>query len=272
MTKKWKTYACDAQCEESFQELKKRLTLTPILILLHVKEFFCVYCETSKMGLGGVLMHTRQVVAYASRQLKIHDRNYPTHDLELTVVVFVLKVWRQYFYGSRFEVFSDHKSFKYLFDQKELYMRQRRWLEFLKDYDFELSYHPGKANVIANALSRKYLHMSALMVREMDLIEQFRNLSLICEITIQIVMLGMLKLTNSVQEDIIEGHKSDLGLVDWLLLINQGKEFKFRVDENGVMRFRDRVCVSDFPKLKKIILEEGHISGSYIHPDATKMY
>ncbi|MCI42757.1 CCHC-type integrase, partial [Trifolium medium] len=91
------------------------------------------------MGLGGVLKQKGQVVAYVSRQLKVHERNYPTHDLELAAVVFALKVWIHYLYGSRFEVFSDHKSLKYLFDQNELNMRQRRWLEFLKDYDFGLS-------------------------------------------------------------------------------------------------------------------------------------
>jgi len=115
-------------------------------------------------------MHNRQVVAYASRQLKVREKNYPTHDLELAAVVFMLKIWRHYLYGSKFEVFSDHKSLKYLFDQKELNMRQRRWLEFLKDYDFELSYHAGKANVVEDALSRKSLHMYALMVKELELI------------------------------------------------------------------------------------------------------
>jgi len=116
-------------------------------------------------------MQNGQVVAYASRKLKTHERNYPTHDLELAAVVFALKMWRHYLFGSKFEVFSDHKSLKYLFSLKELKMCQRRWLEFLKDYDFELSYHPGKANVVADALSRKSLHISALMVREMDLLE-----------------------------------------------------------------------------------------------------
>ena len=97
------------------------------------------------------------MVAYASKQLKAHERNYSTHDLELATVVFALKIWRHHLYGVRFEVFSDHKSLKYLFDQKELNMRQRRWMEFLKDYEFELKYHHGKANVVADALSRKSL-------------------------------------------------------------------------------------------------------------------
>jgi len=112
-------------------------------------------------------MQNGQVVAYASRHLKVHERNYPTHDLELTAVVFALKVWRHYLYGLRFVVFSDHKSLKYMFDQKELHMRQRRWFEFLKNYDFALSYHPGKANVVADVLSRKSLHMPALMVNKL---------------------------------------------------------------------------------------------------------
>jgi len=142
LTRKRQAYVWDSKCENSFLELKKRLTSAPVLILPNPKESFVVYCDASKMSLGGVLMQNRQVVAYASRQLKVHEMNYPTHDLELAVVVFVLKIWRHYLYGSRFEVFSDHKSLNYLFDQKELNMRQRRWLEFLKDCDFQLSYHP----------------------------------------------------------------------------------------------------------------------------------
>ena len=146
-------------------------------------------------------MQEGKVVAYASRQLRIHEKNYPTHDLELAAVVFVLKMWRHYLYGARFEVFSDHKSLKYLFDQKELNMRQRRWLELLKDFDFGLNYHPGKANVVADALSRKTLHMSAMMVKEFELLEQFRDLSLVCERTPQSVKLGMLKIDSDFQVD-----------------------------------------------------------------------
>jgi len=132
-----------------------------MLIFPNLNESFVVYYDASKMGLGGVLMQNHQVVAYASRQLKVHEKYYSTHDLELAAVVFVSKIWRHYLFGSKFEVFNDHKSLKYLFDQKELNMRQRRWLEFLKDYNFQLSYHPGKANVVADALSRKSLHVSA---------------------------------------------------------------------------------------------------------------
>ena len=95
------------------------------------------------------------MIAYGSRQLKVHEKNYPTHNLELAVIVFALKIWRHYLYGEKFELFSDHKSLKYLFSQKELNMRQRRWMELLKDYDFSLQYHSSKANVVADALSRR---------------------------------------------------------------------------------------------------------------------
>jgi len=183
-----------------------------------------------------------------------------------------LKIWRHYLYGSKFEVFSDHKSLKYLFDQKELNIRQIRWLEYLKDFDFQFSYHPVKADVVADALSRKTLHMSTLMVKELELIEQFRELSLVSELTPDGVRLGILKLTSNILEEIKKGKKEDLELVDRVVLVNQGKGVDFRFDHNGVLMFRDRVCVPDVPELKKRILDEGHRSILSIHPGATKMY
>ena len=105
----------NAQCEHSFQTLKQKLMITPVLVLLNPREPFELYFHSSKMGLGGVLMQNDQVVAYTSRQLKTHERNYPTHDLELAIVVFAFKIWRHYLFGSKVEVFSDRKSHKYLF-------------------------------------------------------------------------------------------------------------------------------------------------------------
>ncbi|GJT23592.1 putative reverse transcriptase domain-containing protein [Tanacetum coccineum] len=116
---------------------------------------FIAYCDASKKGLGAVLMQREKVISYASRQLKIHEKNYTTHDLELGAVVFALKIWRHYLYGTKCTVFTDHKSLQHILDQKELNMRQRRWLELLSDYDCDIRYHPGKANVVADALSRK---------------------------------------------------------------------------------------------------------------------
>ena len=114
-----------------------------------------MYYDASRAGLGCVSMQSGRVVAYGSRQLKNHEQNSLTHDMELAVVVFALKIWRHYLYDEQFEVYSYHKSLKYIFTQWDLNMRQRRWMEFLQDYDFTLHYHPGKANVVADALSRK---------------------------------------------------------------------------------------------------------------------
>ncbi|GKE14541.1 putative reverse transcriptase domain-containing protein, partial [Tanacetum coccineum] len=127
----------------------------PILALPEGNEDFIAYCDASIKGLDAMLMQKEKVIAYASRQLKIHEKNYTTHDLELGAVVFALKIWRHYLYGTRCTVFTDHKSLQHILDQKELNMRQRRWLELLSDYDCEIRYHPGKANVVADALSRK---------------------------------------------------------------------------------------------------------------------
>ncbi|GJS04289.1 putative reverse transcriptase domain-containing protein [Tanacetum coccineum] len=117
-------------------------------------EDFVVYCDASHKGLGDVLMQREKVIAYASRQLNVHEKNYTNHDLELGSVVFALKIWRHYLYGTRCTVFTDHKSLQHILDQKELNMRQRRWLELLSDYDCDIRYHLGKANVVADALSQ----------------------------------------------------------------------------------------------------------------------
>ena len=125
---------------------------------------YVVYIDALKVGLGYVLMQHGRVIAYGSRQLKRHEVNYPTHDLELAAVVYALKLWRHYVYREIFDVFTNHKSLRYVFSQKELNMRQRRWMEFLMDYDFTILYHPGSANMVADALSRT---MPAIMPRLM---------------------------------------------------------------------------------------------------------
>ena len=114
-----------------------------------------IFSDASLNGLGCVLMQEGKVVAYASRQLKPHEKNYPTHDLELAAIVFTLKIWRHYLYGEKCFIYIDHKSLKYLPSQRELNLRQRRWMELIKDYDCVIDYHPGKANIVADALNRK---------------------------------------------------------------------------------------------------------------------
>ena len=123
LTQKDQPFTWTNKCEECFQELKRRLTNAPILVIPDVGKPFEVYCDSSYLGLGCVLMQEKKAVAYASRQLKVHERNYPTHDLELAAIVFALKILRHYLYGAQFRVFNDHKILKYLFDQKELNMR-----------------------------------------------------------------------------------------------------------------------------------------------------
>ncbi|GJU66958.1 putative reverse transcriptase domain-containing protein [Tanacetum coccineum] len=141
--------------DAAFKLLKQKLCSAPILLLPKGSEDFVVYCDASRKGLGAVLMQREKVIGYASRQLKIHEKNYTTHDLELRAVVFALKMWRHYFFGTKCVVFTDHKSLQHILDQKELNMRQRRRLELLSDYDCEIRYHPGKANVVVDALSQK---------------------------------------------------------------------------------------------------------------------
>jgi ribonuclease HI len=143
------------ECLASFEELKKRLTSALVLILPYVSMTFDIYYDASRQGLGCELMQEGRVVSYASHQLRKHEENYPTHDLELAAVVHALKIWRHYLIGQQCEIYSDHKSLKYILTQIDLNLRQRRWLELIKDYDLRINYHPGKANVIADALSRK---------------------------------------------------------------------------------------------------------------------
>jgi hypothetical protein len=163
---KGNTIEWTARRETSFQELKKRLTTTPVLTMPDIEKPFLIYCDTSGQGLGCVLMQDGHVVAYASRQLRKHEEKYPTHDMELTVVVHALKIWRHYIIGKRCDVYSDHNSLKYIFTHPDLNLRQRRWLELIKDYDLGINYHPGKANVVADTLNKRF-HLNMFATREL---------------------------------------------------------------------------------------------------------
>jgi hypothetical protein len=124
-----------------------------------------VYYDASSTGLGGVLMQEGRVISYSLRQLRRHEEHYPTHDLELAVVVMALWMWRHYLLGNVVHICTDHKILKYIFTQSDLNMRQRRWVELIKDYELEVHYHPGKTNVIADALSRKAHYIYLPVVR-----------------------------------------------------------------------------------------------------------
>ena len=143
------------KCQYSFEKLKAFLTEALVLTQLTYGKEYVIFSDASLNELGCVLMQEGKVVAYASRQLKPHEKNYPTHDMELAAIVFALKIWRHYLYEKKCFIYTNHKSLKYLPSQRELNLRQRRWMELIKDCDCMIDYHPGKANVVANALSRK---------------------------------------------------------------------------------------------------------------------
>jgi hypothetical protein len=255
-------------CERSFCELKRRLTTASVLILPDIHKDFTVYCDASRRDLGCVLMQEGRVVAYASRQLKTHEENYPTHDIELAAVVHALKIWRHYLIGNKCEIYTDHKSLKYIFTQPDLNLRQRRWLELIKDYNLEIHYHPGKANVVTDALSRKaYCHH--LVTQESELCEEMRKLNL----TIVPHSLNYnLSVCPILDDQIKEAQKDDEELMRIKGQTGENKAPDFRVDQYGTLWFKKRLCVPEQGHFRNTIMDEAHNSAYSIHPGATKMY
>nr|GEW60297.1 putative reverse transcriptase domain-containing protein [Tanacetum cinerariifolium] len=246
--------------EAGFQLLKQKLCSAPILALPEGREDFIVYYDASNKGLGAVLMQREKVISYASRQLKIHEKNYMTHDLELRAVVFALKIWRHYLYETKCTVFTDHKSLQHILDQKELNMRQRRWLELLSDYDCEIRYHPGKANVIGDALRRKEreppLRVRALvMTIGLDLPRQILN-----------AQTKVRKSENIKKED-----------VRGMLVENSRDPEKVRTEKlepraDGTLCLNGRSWLPCYGDLRTVIMHESHKSKYSIHPGSDQMY
>ncbi|GJR09211.1 putative reverse transcriptase domain-containing protein [Tanacetum coccineum] len=189
-----------------------------------------------KLCLGAVLMQREKVIAYASRQLKPNEENYTTHDLELGAVVFALKIWRHYLYGTKCTVFTDHKSLQHILDQKELNMRQRRWLELLADYDCEICYHPGKANVVADALSQK------------ERIKPLRVRSLVMTIHLKLPSQILKAQTEALKEENIKAKN----------LRGMDKAFEIRPD--GTRCIKNRSWLPLFGNLRDLIMHESHKS------------
>ncbi|WVZ93953.1 LOW QUALITY PROTEIN: hypothetical protein U9M48_039902 [Paspalum notatum var. saurae] len=270
LTKKNVKYLWDPKCEEAFTSLKKSLTFAPVLAQSDVTKPFDVYCDTSGNGLSCVLMQEGRVIAYASHQLRKHEANYATHDLELAAVVHALKIWRHYLLGNTCHIYTDHKSLKYILTQPELNMRQRRWLELIKDYDLEIHYHPRKANVVADALTRR-AHCNVLEVRPTARVI-YCGMDEIELPTEQLVGLYSLIIQPTLRDQVIGARKRDEGMSHIREGIDEEKKACFTLDDQGVLWFKGRLVVPKDMQLRKKILDEAHTSMFTMHPSSNKMY
>jgi hypothetical protein len=257
LLKKGVKYEWSQKCEDAFHTL--RLS-APVLAQPDNTKPFEVYCDASATRLGCVLMQDNRVIAYASRALRPHEQNYPTHDLELAAVVHALKIWRHYLMGAHCNIYTDFN------------MRQRRWLELIKDYDSEVHYHPGKANVVADALSRKAqcncMNMDARITTLCDEL---------CKLNLKVVASGTLSYISvepTLHEQIVMAQIGDKGIQVIKEMIEQKVEkYKcFCQDSKGILWFGDRLVVPKNPELRKKILDEAHLSKFSMHPGSNKMY
>ncbi|GJW86790.1 putative reverse transcriptase domain-containing protein [Tanacetum coccineum] len=244
-TEKSKTFNWGEEQEYAFQTLKDKLCNAPILALPDGSKDFVVYYDASGIVLGCMLMHRGKEIAYASRQLKIHENNYTTHDLELGAVVFALRIWRHYLYGTKSVIYTDHKSLQHIFSQKELNMRQRRWIELFSDYNCEIRYHPGKANVVVDALSRKE-RVKPKSVRAMNMILQ-----------------------SSIKDRILMAQKE---VVDESAGLQKGLDEMVELRNDGALYYLDRIWVPLKGDVRTLIMDEAHKSKYSVHQGVDKMY
>jgi hypothetical protein len=246
------------------------LTTAPVLAQPNIEKPFDVYCDASGTGLGCVLMQDGRVIAYASRQLLLHEEHYPTHDLEFAAVVHALKIWHHYLLGNTCHLYTNHKSLKYIFTQSELNMRQRRWLELIKNYDLEIYYHLGKANVVADALSRKaFCHCLTVRTPDTTLCQKMEKLNLG---VIQHGTLTQLKLKSVLLQRIIDAQRTNMGMKHIHEKIEADKANCFRKDDQGILWFNDRIVVPKDAEVRQQIMDEAHLSRYSIHPGSINMY
>nr|GEW45837.1 putative reverse transcriptase domain-containing protein [Tanacetum cinerariifolium] len=253
LTQKDKKFVWGQDQEMAFKILKQKLYEASILALPEGNDDFIFYCDASIQGLGVVLMQREKVIAYASWQLKPHEEKYTTHNLELGAVVFALKIWRHYLYGTKCIVFTDHKSLQHVLNQKELNMRKRRWLELLTDYDYEIRYHPGKANVIADALNQKRIIKS-------------RRVKPLC------VRSLIMTIHSSLPSQILETQTEALKEENVQAKNLQGMEKVFKIHTDGTRCIKNQSWLPLFGNLRNLIMHESYKSKYFIHPGSDKMY
>ncbi|GJX81585.1 reverse transcriptase domain-containing protein [Tanacetum coccineum] len=245
LTHKCKTFDWGKEQELVFQTLKDKLCNAPVLALPDGPKDFVMYCDASGIGLGCVLMQRGKVISYACRQLKIHEKNYMTNDLELGAIVFALKIWRHYLYGTKSVIYTDHKSLQHIFSQKELNMRQRQWIKLFSDYGCEIRYHPGKENMVADALSRKK-RVKHKRVRAMNMILQL-----------------------SIKDRILAAQKE---AVDESAGLQKGLDEMIQLRSDGALYYLDRIWVILKGDVRTLIMDEAHKLKYSIHPGGDKMY
>nr|GEU59189.1 retrotransposon protein, putative, Ty3-gypsy subclass [Tanacetum cinerariifolium] len=256
LMRKGEKFVWNEEREKSFEELKRRLFSSLVLTLPSGIGGYQIYSDASKKCLGCVLMQHGKVIAYASRQLKPYEENYPTHDLELAIVVFALKIWRHYLYGETCDIITDYKSLRYIFTQKELNMRQRHWLKLLKDYDANIQYHPGKANVVADALSRKNSGTMACLKIQPEIIKDLELMEVELVVHGSEGYIASLKIEPNLILQIKEAQKEDGELWSVVQNMKKGKQEVFRVDEHGVIWYDNRLYIRDISSLREAVLSE----------------
>jgi hypothetical protein len=256
-------------CKKAFHTLRQHLTSALLLVQLDNSKPFEVFYDASGTRLGCVLMQEGRVIAYASRALRPHEINCPTHDLELVDIVHALKIWRHYLMGNHCNIFTNHKSLKYIFTQSDLNMRQRRWLELIKDYNLEVHYHPGKANVVADALSRKVRcnHLEMEPVSD-PLCEEMRRLNL--EVVEQGNLYSLAAESNLYDRIVTtQRNEEDIQIIKQKLAEGDPKYTCFQKDHKDVIWFGKRLVVPVDPEIRKTIFDEAHMSKFSIHPGST---
>ncbi|KAA3465961.1 DNA/RNA polymerases superfamily protein [Gossypium australe] len=242
-------------CQQSFEQLKALLTKAPVLVQPELGKEFVIFSDASLKGMGCVLMQEGKVIASTSIQLKLYEKNYLTHDLKLAASVFALKIWRHHLFGENCHIHTDHKSFKYLMTQKDLNL----WLELLKDYELVIDYHLGKANVVADALSRKSLFDLRTMNTQLAFSDDG---SIVVELKARPLFL----------QQIGEAQKCDKELQVKQVQCESTSDSKFQTKSDDCLMFRGRIYVPKNPELIQKILNEAHSGCLSVHPGSTKMY